>query len=191
MRTRKIILSSMLSESFWVCVPQPFRWEVARHYMLRHAARALDSWFMLSSLHFPFPARIDIETHNRLESFQYQFWAGVSRSFSGWFRSNTNFQKTWCFSLLLDTFLHHFQPSTSWPLQRFRLYGFNEKVPRLLASAWQRTFQWKQRPLEGSLASSEWRDLKGNGNASHTHRACGPTMAYPAMSQWVDDGDTM
>jgi hypothetical protein len=34
---------------------------------------------------------------------------------------------------------------------RFTLYGFNEKVPRLLASAWQRTFRWRLQPGEMSL----------------------------------------
>eukprot|EP00438_Fugacium_kawagutii_P007897 Skav203679 [mRNA] locus=scaffold259:79647:87827:+ [translate_table: standard] len=33
----------------------------------------------------------------------------------------------------------------------FRLYGFNEKVPRLLASAWQHAFRWRLEPGEMPL----------------------------------------
>lgn len=41
---------------------------------------------------------------------------------------------------------------------RFTLYGFNEKVPRLLASAWQRTFRWRLQPGEMSLGCGAlWR----------------------------------
>lgn len=36
----------------------------------------------------------------------------------------------------------------------FTLYGFNEKVPRLLASAWQRTFRWRLQPGEMPTAET-------------------------------------